>query len=254
MGHDPKARSRGGKQNKGRSSYIAYYNGSKLIELDPIQGKATKPKFTIVRIPPSSKIVEGETPPLCSKRRYKEIKIAFNKGVDADLEIKRTNVGVALFHRGNELGEYIQGLVKIRKGDRNIAFLILPLKDIRDRTSILRGFRRVQADFYFALYHGEENTLTNSEILALSKLRSIENRVGVLVLSYKSHLALKTNNYKNIKYFKEADSWVGFDTRNLGGPESIFSSHLGEGIPIKFRDAYYELIQDIRTKDASQEI
>ena len=116
-----------------------------------------------------------------------------------------------------------------------------------DSTIILREILRrlkkkgEEASHHIVFYYGKSG-LTESEIFSLAKLRAIENRVGIIVLSEDIKLVLKTTKYKNIQLFREKEGIFGLNKEWLGGPMSIFTHRPIDGIPVKVKEKYLELL------------
>jgi len=222
----------------GYSSCIAYENGRKCLE------GPEPPGFAVVALPCDHTIPEEKEQDF-SSQSYTDITISFDKDKEADLEIIKTNGEIRVTNYGKILNPDTDRWIKTknRKGNKIIGLLMLPLKDLLDRTSILKKKPQSPIDFHLILYYGEKlPPLTNSDLMALAKLRAIENRVGILVNTDEMHEALKTTKYKNIQRFKEKNGVFGFNEECLGGPESIFSQSGTRGISIDFKEKYLELL------------
>jgi predicted amidohydrolase len=241
MGYNPKG--------NGRSSCIAYENGRKVPFLIQSAGKTLEsfegpepPGFAVVAIPCDHTIPEQKEQSF-SNMIYTDITISFNKDREADLEIIKTNDEIRVSNHGKILHPDADHWVKTKKGNKIIGLFILPLKDLSDGTSILKKKPQSPIDFYFVLYCGEKLPLrTNSDLITFAKLRAIENRVGILILTDERREALKTTKYKNIQRFKEKNGVFGFNEECLGGPESVFSQSRNQGIAKKFKEKYLELL------------
>ena len=98
-----------------------------------------------------------------------------------------------------------------------------------------------KAEHYIVFYYGKSQ-LTKSGIFSLAKLRAIENRIGIIVLSKDIKLVLKTTKYKNIQLFQERKGIFGLNKECLDGPMSIFTHRPIDGIPVKVKEKYLELL------------
>jgi len=227
----------------GRSSCIAYENGRKIPFYYSDNGKDKKslngpepPGFCMVIIPPDED--ENEEQPFSSKT-YSDITISLNRDKEADLEIIKINNEPTVLSCGKELHPDEDGWIKVKKRNGVIGLLTLPLKEILNPVAILKCKPKTHIDYYFVLYYGQMSaSLTPSNLIALAKLRAIENRVGILIFSDGIQIALKTTKYKNIQRVKGKNRVFGFNKESLGGPESIFT----QGVPIKFKDKYFGLL------------
>lgn len=234
-----------------RSYCFAYHNG-KVIPVYCIKGRYMEiikdfknlpepPYFCMLSIPPK-KLINEEEYIEYTEKTYSDITIAlyteqYTKK-KADIEITRIGSEFYLILNGKRINLEENNWVKI--GD--IGLLSFPLTEIIDPTLILRSILNLKnsdkkARYYLVLYYGESE-LTESEVISLAKLRAIENRVGVIVFSKDIKLVLKTNNYKQIQFFKEKNGVYGINKMCLGGPESVFTS----GIPVKFKEKYLKLL------------
>jgi len=231
-----------------KSSCIVYERGRKVPFLIQQNGKTEErlegprpPGFAMVSVPSDSTISENEDQPF-SNKNYSDIIVSFDKGRKADLEIIKISDEIKISSYGKVLHPDVDDWRRVEK-EGIIGLLILPLINIKDRSQILKKKPQSRVDFHFVLYAGKKSEyLANSDLVALAKLRAIENRVGVLILTDETREALKTNNYKNIQRFKEQNGTFGFDKNNLKGPESIFTPGTGKGIPEKFKDEYFKLL------------
>jgi hypothetical protein len=234
----------------GYSSCFAYDNGRKIPfyydNKEHFEGPRA-PGFCLLKIPPDKTEFDDEDQEY-SKKEYSDITIAFDKNKEADLKVIKINNKLQVISRdGKELSPDNDGWIKLKKGGEAIGLLILDLEKIQDRAEILtRMPNNDDVNYHFILYHGNSpSSLTSSDLIALAKLRAIENRTGVLILSDKK-IALKTNNYKNIQRIREKNGVFGFDKRCLGGPQSVFTDgihrHFKDGIPRHFKDKYLQLL------------
>lgn len=233
MGHNP--------NEGGYSSCFAYENGRKIPFYYGGKTHFEGPKapgFCLLKIPADQTEVDEEDH-VFSEKKYSDITVTFDKNKEADLKIIKSNTRLKVLSRDNkELSPDKDGWIRLKKGTETIGLLIIPIEKILDRVEIFKRMPEKVVNHHLILYHGDRpSSLTSSDLLALAKLRAIENRVGILILS-DERIALKTNSYKDIQRFRERNGIFGFDKRFLGGPESIF----GQGIPHKFEKKYFELL------------
>jgi hypothetical protein len=244
MGHNP--------NESGYSFCIVYENGKRAPFLMQSKDKMVESlegpepgEFAMVTIPCHNAISQTVEQSFSSKN-YSDVIFSFNENRRADLEIIKINDKIRVSTYGKVLQPDIDGWIRIEKRNKIIGLLVLPLEDILDRVLILKRKPEDSVGLHFVLYYGKYGkklpSLANSDLMVLAKLRAIENRVGILILTDEMREALKTNNYKNIQRFKEKNGLFGFNEENLGGPESIFSQSGTTGIPEEFRDKYLELL------------
>ena len=239
MGYNP--------QGKQRSFCFAYENGKVIPLLVFKNGKMQRiinfrdlplpPFFCLLSIPSEELIEENEKLNYTGKT-YSEITVSLLTGKKADIKIIRTNSEFYLLLKGKKINLNKNNWVKI--GD--IGLLSFPLKNIMDSILILRKILKLQnkgeeANHYIVFYYGKAD-LTEWEIFSLAKLRAIENRVGIIVLSEDIKLVLKTTKYKNIQVVGEKEGIFGLNKECLGGPMSIFT----QGISKEFKEKYLGLL------------
>jgi predicted amidohydrolase len=229
MGYEP--------NENGKSFCVVYENGKCVL-------KEERPGFYLATIPSDSTFNdEGEEEQSFSSKKYSDITISFNKYKKADLKIIKTDNSLRISSRGKELRQDREGWRKVKKGNEIIGLLVLHIEEITNRILILEKRPKSNVDYCFVLYHGDSPiSLSDSDLIAFAKLRAIESRVVVLILSGKLQEVLKTTKYKNIQRFKDKNGVIGFNKESLGGPESIFSGSRIRGIPQKFKERYLELL------------
>lgn len=228
----------------GKSSCIVYESGRKVPFLVQKNGKTEvtldgpeSPGFAMVDVPCKNFMPEKHKDPF-SIKNYSDITINFGKSGESDFEIRKMNAALIISSYGRILNPDADEWIRIEKSGI-VGLLVLPLINIKDRIVMLKKRPRNHIGYHLVLYHGNKpDNLTDSDLLALAKLRAIENRVGVLVLTDRMREALKTNNYKDIQRFKEQNGSFGFNKYNLNGLEGIFNI----GIPETFKDEYLKLL------------
>ncbi len=195
------------------------------------------PGYALVTIPSILEQKKNEKDGF-SDKHYNDITFSFETNSTADIEIEIRDEKLKIKYHGKSVKKDNDSWRRIKK-DGIIGLLDIPIEKIIDPTQIIKVIPNERIDHYFVIYYGNKpDNLSNSDILSLAKLRAIENRVGVLILTDVQKEALKTNNYKNIQRFKERNGIYGFNLKNLGGPDSVFTA----GIPKRFKENYYDLL------------
>lgn len=237
MGHSNK--------ESGKSSCIVYECGRKVPFFVKQNGKTVErlkgpepPGFAMVNVPCKNFIPDSEGDKnLFSDKYYSDIVVMFGNSNRADLEIIKINDKIIISSYGKLLNPDADAWIRIHKSGV-VGLLVLPLEELKNRIAILKRRPQYYVDYHLVLYYGNKSDLTNSELLALAKLRAIENRMGILILTNDMREALKTNNYKDIQRFKEQHGAFGFNKNNLNGLEGVFSV----GIPESLKNNYLNLL------------
>ena len=225
-----------------KSTCIAYDNGKKIIfqyfqngkEVESFDGP--KPPGFCIAVIPSDKTYDENYEISLSRCEYSDIRISLNRNKKADLEIINIDNKLSVSSHGKELHPEKNGWIKIKK----VGLLPLPIEEILNRVIVVEKSLKIddKIDFYFILYYANRTSLAPSELITLAKLRAIENRVGILILTDEMRVALKTTKYKNIQFLMEKNGVFSFNKESLGGPQSIFT----KAIPLIFKDKYLELL------------
>ncbi len=124
-----------------------------------------------------------------------------------------------------------------------VGVLSLPLLALKDCLAIHRAEPRTSPfAHHVVVFVGRDGELAPRDAIALAKLRAIEHRMAIGILTPSTRELIKTNRYKNIQRFVGHDGVFGLDLMFLGGtyahaPETGFL-----GIKRQFLDAYRSLV------------
>ncbi|PIC72978.1 hypothetical protein CSV76_12540 [Sporosarcina sp. P17b] len=93
------------------------------------------------------------------------------------------------------------------------------------------------------IYMTDED-VNKEEIMALLKMRVIENRIAAVVVAPNLFIGAKTNRYKNVQLFNGRNSIIGFDFNHIYGFDSVYEKDESSdfGLNIKFKEEYESLI------------
>ena len=213
-----------------KSDRIAYINGKRLSP-NFEKGDGTKEHaYSIFDL--EKPIYVDEEPPYYSDKIYDQFTVGLNEG---DCQLTSNTIRTNL-----EIVDMLENSLRLRKGNEIVHVHKGDEKDLFDRTYVFKQ-HRVQGDHEVFVYMTEQK-LNYDEVVALLKIRVIENRIAAIVQTPEFMIGAKTNRYKNVQLFE--NTLIGFDLEHMKGFESVYekSPSSTNGLNLKFKKAYESLV------------
>jgi hypothetical protein len=198
--------------------------------------------FSVVEMTPDTLAPADEDKQAFTDKVYADVTVALGTGADADVSISVSGSAPSVSssrHRSRRMGAWTEVISRSAR----VGVLALPVDAIDDGTLVYRHDLGEGAfDHHLVVYAGERSTRPGAELLALAKLRAIEHRVAVGILSGTTREFIKTNRYKNIQRFVERDGTFGLNCEFLGGLWSTASENSRLGVPREHFARYLSLL------------
>jgi predicted amidohydrolase len=212
------------------SDRIAYINGKRLAP-NFEKGDGTKENaYSIFDL--ENPIYVDEATPYYSDKHYDQFTLGLKEG-DCRLDTQT-------IYSDLDVVEELESSIRLKKGNEIVHVHAADEKDILDRTYVFKQ-RRVEGDHEVFVYMTEK-MLNYDEVVALIKLRVIENRIAAIVLTPDFMIGAKTNRYKDVQLFD--NDFIGFDLQHMKGFESVYekSRTSTSGLNLKYKKAYEALV------------
>ncbi|HJH11348.1 MAG TPA: hypothetical protein K8V30_06660, partial [Metalysinibacillus jejuensis] len=120
-------------------------------------------------------------------------------------------------------------------------------KDLKNRLYV-HNQPSTPGEHHIIVYHVNKYINNKQKAIALLKLRAIESRIAVVLITKNMFVGAKTTRYKDIQLFNPIDEKIGFDLTFMKGIDSVFQrSNRKLGIPKKYESAYLALQQTSQT-------
>lgn len=172
-------------------------------------------------------------------KRYRTIRVALG----ATTASAHAHVGIDRRIKGH-VDAKASGWHRFKIGNAIVGVLALPLSALRDSLAIHRAEPTpTPFDHHVVVFAGSDIDLDLSDALSLAKLRAIEHRMAIGVLSPTIREMIKTNRYKNIQRFQHDDGVFGLDAMFMAGTYAYAHEGRGNGICVEWLPAYRALIE-----------
>jgi hypothetical protein len=120
--------------------------------------------------------------------------------------------------------------------------LALPASALSDPLALHRAEPPSGAFDHHVVAYGGDSSMSEDDVIALLRLRAIEHRFAVAILTPSLREVVKTNRYKNIQRFKPREDVFGIDANFLGGTFDGARDGSDLGIPQRFMLHYKALV------------
>jgi len=231
-----------GNDGSGASQAIAFHSGRCLKAGTRNVGSKGFGGYEVYTLPAGLFPGEGELAPddqAFTDKRYGDITVAVDSPKSADVQIESSSGAVRV---GKKQVVPSSAWCGLEKPVGRVGVLALPLSALSDGLALYKRIPEQGAfSHHVVTYCAAEASDSFEDLLALAKLRAIEHRIAVVLVAGGHRAVLKTNRYKNIQRFKEADGVFGLNAEFLGGTWSTASSTPRMGIPEEFFPSYLSL-------------
>jgi predicted amidohydrolase len=215
----------------GKALALAYKGLHRYIPHHDSTGVASRGGFAVIAIGAGTLAPAEVDQQAYTDKVYADITIALATDADADVSIALSNGTIGVV--SNRLPcRRRNGWTEVTSRAGRIGVLPVAIAQIDDGTLLHRRDLGADAfDHQIIVYAGERSKRSALELLALAKLRAIEHRVAVVLLTDAIREVIKTNRYKNIQRFVEHGGVFGLNAEFLGGLWSTASAKPTMGVP-----------------------
>ena len=223
------------KSNSARS--FAYRSGRALRSVKTA-GSAKDGRVTVFDIGgPLDEVAAGSDDQEFTEQRYSNIRVALNApGASADIHVGRDGTV------DGKPSAKAPGWRAFKIKGEEVGVLPLKLAQLKDALSIHRAeVRESPFAHHIVAYVGNDDDLEPGAALALAKLRAIEHRMAIAILTPKTREMIKTNRYKNIQLFHHEGGVFGLDPMFLRGTYGYVPESGTQNIRREFIDDYRAL-------------
>lgn len=216
---------------KQQSDRIVYDKGDQLAPILTYGDGEKEHAYSIFDLNTESIFLEGE--PYYSKNEY----TAFTVGPE-QADVVFINGAIESQLKAVEVFEHS---IRLQKGQDIIHVHTATEADLFDRTYVYKQ-PRLEKDHHVFIYFCDE--LEYSTAITLARMRAIENRIGLVIITSNFTIGAKTNRYKDVQLFRSKT--IGFDLEHMYGFDSVYEkkSNSINGLNVIFKDKYEALIQD----------
>lgn len=217
------------------SDRIAYRDGKRLHPRLTRGNSKTDHSLSIFSTD-ETRIIK-ESPPYYSDKNYNQFTVGLDKSADCIIHLSEQNVS---FHL-EEVSDY-ETSIRLLKQGQTVHVHVANIENLYDRIFVYQEPRCVGDNEVF-IYMAEAD-VNKEEVIALLKMRVIENRIAAVVIAPNFFIGAKTNRYKNVQLFNGMNNIIGFDFNHIHGFDSVYEKNENSefGLNIKFKREYEALI------------
>lgn len=234
MGHDP--------EQKQASDIIAYRKGVRIVPEfmvgDSFDHEDACHLFDLACL----EYVPEKNKNYYSDKKYEAFTIGNDVEADVYFDSRRKRVKTKL----DKVEQHENSFVVEKNGER-VHIHSGTFKDLKNRLYV-HNQPSTPGEHHIIVYHVNKYITNKQKAIALLKLRAIENRIAVVLITKNMFIGAKTTRYKDIQLFNPIDEKIGFDLTFMKGIDSVFQrSNRKLGIPKKYEQAYLSLKHEQRT-------
>ena len=229
---------------KGNAADAIAYRGGRPIRPTRTTPSGKKGRVTLVDI--AGPVDERVTNQAFTDKKYSRIRIALGSSAPADVHVAQDGTV-----DGVHVASHVWHARSIK--GRRVGILVQPIAALRDSLCIHRAEpNKSPFDTHVVVFVGDEGEIDHEDAIALAKVRAIEHRMAIGLLTPPAREMLKTNRYKNIQRFRDIEGVFGLDDAFLGGTYASAPESGIQGIRRQFIPDYRRLVDELPGVDPSK--